>query len=109
MATIYDVAKAAGVSAKTVSRVLNQDAPVGRETREKVEPAINALSYVSSNAARMMRSNRSGIVGLITGAISQTSDNPELTGLPDLFIVQRTKYRGWFSGHVFHSGLPNQP
>lgn len=63
MATIYDVAKAAGVSAKTVSRVLNQDASVGRETREKVEPAINALSYVSSNAARMMRSNRSGIVG----------------------------------------------
>ena len=35
----------------------------------------------------MMRSNRSH-VGLITGAISQTSDNPELTGLPDLFIVQ---------------------
>lgn len=46
MATIYDVAKVAGVSAKTVSRVLNQDAPVGRETLEKVEPAINALSYV---------------------------------------------------------------
>ena len=88
MATIYDVAKAAGVSAKTVSRVLNQDAPVGRETREKVEQAIHALGYVPSNAARMMRSNRSGIVGLITGAISQTSDNPELTGLPDLFIVQ---------------------
>ena len=109
MATIYDVAKAAGVSAKTVSRVLNQDAPVGRETREKVEQAIHALCYVPSNAARMMRSNRSGIVGLITGAISQTSDNPELTGLPDLFIVQRTKCRGWFSGHVFHSGLPNQP
>ena len=109
MATIYDVAKAAGVSAKTVSRVLNQDAPVGRETREKVEPAINALSYVSSNAARMMRSNRSGIVGLITGTISQTLDNPELTGLPDLLIIQRIKYRGWFSEHVFHSGLPNQP
>ena len=109
MATINDVAKAAGVSAKTVSRVLNQNAPVGRETREKVEPAINALSCVSSNAARMMRSNRSGIVDLITGAISQTSDNPELTGLPDLFIGQRTKYRRWFSGHVFHSGLPNQP
>lgn len=88
MATIYDVAKVAGVSAKTVSRVLNKDAPVGQATRAKVEKAIAELGFVPSNAARMMRSNRSGIVGLITGAISRTSDDPELTGLPDLFIVQ---------------------
>ena len=56
MATIYDVAKRAGVSPKTVSRVLNGDAPVGRETRTAVEQAIADLGYVPSNAARMMRS-----------------------------------------------------
>ena len=56
MATIYDVAKAAGVSPKTVSRVLNRDAPVGADTRDKVERAISRLGYVPSNAARMMRS-----------------------------------------------------
>ena len=88
MATIYDVAKASGVSPKTVSRVLNGDAPVGKETREKVEAAMARLGYVPSNAARMMRSNRSGLIGLITGAISQNPDPNEPHGLPDLYIVQ---------------------
>lgn len=87
MATIYDVARAAGVSPKTVSRVLNGDAPVGRDTREAVESAMSSLGYVPSNAARMMRSNRSGLIGLITGAIS-LDEQERPTGLPDLIIVQ---------------------
>ena len=88
MATIYDVANAAGISPKTVSRVLNGDAPVRRETREAVEAAIARLGFVPSNAARMMRSNRSGLVGLITGAISSSQEPTQPAGLPDLFIVQ---------------------
>jgi LacI family transcriptional regulator len=88
MSTIYDVARIAGVSAKTVSRVLNGDAPVGRETREAVEKAMSQLGYVPSNAARMMRSNKSGLVGLITGAISMTQEPTQPAGLPDLFILQ---------------------
>lgn len=88
MATIYDVAKAAGVSPKTVSRVLNGDAPVGKETRDAVEKAMVALGYVPSNAARMMRSSKSGLIGLITGAISSKSTENEPKGLPDLLIVQ---------------------
>ena len=43
MATIYDVAKLAGVSPKTVSRVLNNDAPVRPTTRKAVEQAIAEL------------------------------------------------------------------
>ena len=74
MATIYDVARLAKVSAKTVSRVLNGDAPVGRETREAVEVAMAQLGYVPSNAARMMRSQKAGLVRLITGAISLPSE-----------------------------------
>ncbi len=87
MATIYDVAKAAGVSPKTVSRVLNGDGPVGGKTREAVEKAMAELGYVPSNAARMMRSNKSGLVGVITGAIS-TVEEGRPTGLPELVIVQ---------------------
>jgi len=88
MATIYDVAKAAGVSPKTVSRVLNGDAPVGAETRDAVEKAILELGYVPSNAARQLRSSKSGLIGLITGAISIAPNATEPHGLPDLFIVQ---------------------
>lgn len=88
MATIYDVAKAAGVSPKTVSRVLNGDAPVGQATRDAVNAAMDMLGYVPSNAARMMRSNRSGLIGLITGAISASTAAMKPAGLPELQIVQ---------------------
>lgn len=89
MATIYDVAKAAGVSPKTVSRVLNGDGPVGRETRDAVEAAIASLGFVPSNAARMMRSHKSGLIGVITGAISTAKElTTRPAGLPDLFILQ---------------------
>ena len=88
MATIYDVARIAKVSAKTVSRVLNADAPVGHKTRSAVEAAMAELGYVPSNAARMMRSQKSGLVGLITGAISLSAEPLQPQGLPDLFIVQ---------------------
>ncbi|WP_299284794.1 LacI family DNA-binding transcriptional regulator [uncultured Tateyamaria sp.] len=88
MATIYDVARVSGVSPKTVSRVINGDAAVKKATKEKVNAAIGQLGYVPSTAARAMRSNRSGLVGLITGAISLTPNRSEASGLPDLFIVQ---------------------
>ena len=88
MATIYDVAKVAGVSPKTVSRVMNGDAPVNARTREAVEAAIGRLGYVPSSAARTMRSQRSGLVGLVTGAISGPPAAGGASGLPDLQIVQ---------------------
>lgn len=88
MATIYDVARAAGVSPKTVSRVLNGDAPVKQDTLKKVRLAIADLGYVPSSAARAMRSNKSGLIGLITGAISIKTEELTTSGLPDLFIVQ---------------------
>lgn len=88
MSTIYDVARRAGVSPKTVSRVLNSDGPVGEKTRETVEAAMRELGYVRSNAARMMRAQKSGIIGLITGAISTKNQPSTQQGLPDLYIVQ---------------------
>lgn len=87
MATIYDVARKASVSPKTVSRVLNGDAPVNGKTREAVHAAMAELGYIPSNAARSMRSQRSGLVGLVTGAISM-SPAGEPVGLPDIYIVQ---------------------
>lgn len=88
MSTIYDVARRAGVSPKTVSRVLNGEGPVGEKTREAVEAAMRELGYVRSNAARMMRNQKSGLIGLITGAISTRVQHSVQQGLPDLLIVQ---------------------
>ena len=88
MTTIYDVAKIAGVSPKTVSRVLNRVGPVGQRTRQEVEEAISKLGYVPYSAARGLRSNRSGLVGVISGAVSDAVEEPQLSGLPELLIVQ---------------------
>lgn len=88
MATIYDVARKAGVSPKTVSRVLNGDAPVNAKTREAVSAAMVELGYIPSSAARSMRSQKSGLVGIITGAISTTPLGGEAAGLPEIYIVQ---------------------
>ncbi len=88
MATIYDVARRAGVSPKTVSRVLNGDAPVSAQTRDAVRAAMAALQYVPSHAARSIKSRKSGLIGLITGAISTANDASSSAGLPEIVIVQ---------------------
>ena len=61
---------------------------MGKQTRETVQQAIAQLDYAPSNAARMMRSSRSGLIGLITGAISMSPEPTQPAGLPELFIVQ---------------------
>jgi len=63
--TIHDVAKKAGVSFKTVSRVLNNEANVSVETQEKVRKAISALQYSPSIAARVLAGSRSFLIGLL--------------------------------------------
>ena len=64
-ATIQDVAREAGVSVSTVSRVLNGKDDVAFETYEKVQHVIEELGYASSLAARGMRSRRTNVIGLI--------------------------------------------
>jgi LacI family transcriptional regulator len=59
------VARAAGVSVSTVSRVLNDKDDVAPETYQKVQDVIEELSYTSSLAARSMRSRRTNVIGLI--------------------------------------------
>jgi DNA-binding LacI/PurR family transcriptional regulator len=62
-----DVAAAAGVSHQTVSRVLNGSELVKDETRERVLAAIAELGYRRNNAARLLVTNRSGRIGMISG------------------------------------------
>ncbi len=68
--TISDVATLAGVSIKTVSRVLNREPKVRPATREKVEAAMQELRYRPNSPGRMLASRRSYILGLVYNANS---------------------------------------
>lgn len=62
---IEDVARAAGVSMKTVSRVLNNEPNVAAETRRRVEEAARALQYRPHPSARSLAGQRSFLVALL--------------------------------------------
>jgi LacI family transcriptional regulator len=57
-ATVFDVADLAGVSIKTVSRVVNSEPHVRASTKERVDQAIKALNYRPDEAARKLASHR---------------------------------------------------
>ncbi len=65
-ATLEDVARHAGVSYQTVSRVLNKSANVSEATRRKVEKSIEALRYVPNRLAQQLVGKESQTVGLVT-------------------------------------------
>jgi LacI family transcriptional regulator len=65
--TLEDVAKKAGVSFKTVSRVLNNEPNVAPTTAEKVKKAISELNYVPNSAARNLSSGKAMAIGLVVG------------------------------------------
>ncbi|KAB7790404.1 LacI family DNA-binding transcriptional regulator [Bifidobacterium leontopitheci] len=67
--SMFDVAKLAGVSHQTVSRVINNSPDVSDATREKVQQAIATLGYRPSNSARALASRRSRTIGLIAGGM----------------------------------------
>lgn len=65
MATIMDVAELAGVSIKTVSRVINNEDHVRPALREQVLAAIGKLDYRPNLAARQLAANRSFLISLV--------------------------------------------
>jgi LacI family transcriptional regulator len=68
--TSHEVARRAGVSQTTVSRVLSGSARVAASTRARVEAIAIELGYHPNAAARAMRSRRTGIVGVVVGRIT---------------------------------------
>jgi DNA-binding LacI/PurR family transcriptional regulator len=62
---VHDVAKAAGVSSMTVTRVFNSSAPVAPATREKVMAVAKKLNYRPNRMARTLRQGRSHSIGLL--------------------------------------------
>lgn len=64
-ATIHDVARLAGVSVATVSRVLNDSGPVSESTASRVRAAAAELRYVPNSAARSLITRRSSTLGVV--------------------------------------------
>ncbi len=77
MTSIKDVAKAAGVSTATVSRVLANNAPIKAETRERVLEAVAQLNYRPNLIARSLRAQKSAKIGLVVSDIR----NPFFTAI----------------------------
>ncbi len=81
-ATIDDVAELAGVSIKTVSRVVNREPNVREQTREKVESAIARLNYRPNKAAQNLASHHSHLIVLIY-------DDPSAYEIPSAGFILR--------------------
>lgn len=88
MATIADVARAAGVSPMTVSNVINERPGVRPATREKVLTAITELQYRVNVAARNLRQGRTGTIGVAVPEI----DRPYYTQLSALLIEHARQF-----------------
>lgn len=72
MVTLRQVAERAGVSIKTVSRIVNGDPAVNAKTRIAVQHHLQTLNYVPNHAARLMRGGDSSVYGFMTDAVATT-------------------------------------
>jgi LacI family transcriptional regulator len=89
--TIRDVARNAGVSPMTVSRVINASARVSPGTRARVEHAIAELGYVPSRLARGLSGQRTGTLALIVPDVANPFFTLVVRGAED--VARRAGYR----------------
>ncbi|WP_100407649.1 LacI family DNA-binding transcriptional regulator [Bacillus solitudinis] len=97
MATISDVAKHAGLSKTTVSRVINNSPHVAPEKREKVLHAMKELNYSPNPSARRMRGNIMTSIGVIVPRIV----NPFFSYLVD--SIEKAAYEHGYQVVIFQS------
>jgi LacI family transcriptional regulator len=79
--TIKDVAKAAGVSSMTVSRVLNDRPDVSPKTRKRVQEVIEKLGYAPSEIARSLSHGRSSTIGVVSSGLELYGPSRILVGI----------------------------
>jgi LacI family transcriptional regulator len=83
MPDIHDVARLAGVSKSTVSRVLTGKGPVGEDTRIAIEKAIKELNYSPSFMAQGIRTGKTRTLGLLTPDYSNVYYNELFMGVDE--------------------------
>ena len=87
--TIYDVAKRAGVSITTVSRMLNDPDKVNGETRERVMAAVDALGFMPKAEARARALRRTGRIGVISPFFTAPSFVQRLRGISEALSAKK--------------------
>jgi DNA-binding LacI/PurR family transcriptional regulator len=87
--TIRDVAREAGVSVATVSRYINQNAPVSLEVAERLDKVMNELRYVPLAAARHLASRKTRVVGLLLNNLHNEFFVPLLNGVEAVIREKR--------------------
>ena len=113
--TIYDIAKKAGVSRQTVSRVLNNRQDVSAETRKRVQEIMEELSYHPSAVARSLSRQKSYIFGVVTAGLKYIGPSRTLSGITSkaeelgygLLLKELSSFSannvhpllGWFQSH----------
>jgi LacI family transcriptional regulator len=102
--TIYDVARAAGVSIASVSRVLNGQRNPRRETIQRVERAVAELGFIPDGAARALSARLKEVIGVVvrrpiqTGETGVFADEAESLQFPDMLnrgIERAAQLRGF--------------
>lgn len=81
MVTINDIARLAGVSRTTVSRVLNKNGYVSDTVRAMVLQVIDETGYVPSEQAKSMRTKKSNVIGVILPRLSSETGSRVVEGI----------------------------
>jgi LacI family transcriptional regulator len=113
--TIYEVAKEAGVSRQTISRVLNNRPDVAPVTRKHVQDIIQRMEYHPSAIARSLSAKKSHILGVVTAGLIYAGPSRTLSGITGkaeelgygLLLKELTSYSSnnihpliqWFQAH----------
>ena len=97
--TIYDIADKAGVSASTVSRVINNYPYVNKETRAKVLKVIAELNYVQNDSARSLATQNTKMAGILIADV-RTTHHTE-----GVYYVEHEFSKNGYSCLIYNTGI----
>jgi DNA-binding LacI/PurR family transcriptional regulator len=103
-ATIFDVARLAGVSISTVSRVLNGHDRVHPQTRQSVQDAIRQLDYEQAAPARTLATRRSEMLGLVIPQVNDPFYYQIVRGVED--ATSAAGFSLLIASQPRHEGIP---
>ena len=96
--TIYDIAKEAGVSASTVSRVINNKPGVRKETKKKIQQLLAKYNYSPNEAARGLVTQASKIIGILV------DDIRTIHHTDGAYIIERELVKLGYCCIIFNTG-----